>query len=192
MTFALRKPRTPDLPDWETANLADPDVGYRIAALLYDEAALLDERRFRNWIDWLSDDLRYLMPVRANRLPREASIELGGADEVAHYDETKTSFAVRIKRLETGMAWAEDPASRVRRFVSNVTVRSSTAYPEYVLARSYLSAYRSRVDDELGSITAARHDIWVKSDAPQGWSLRQRYIVPDDVILHIGNLSFWF
>ena len=39
-------------------------------------------------------------------------------------DETKATLAGRIARLDTGMAWAEDPPSRTRHLVSNVEVKA--------------------------------------------------------------------
>ena len=37
-----------------------------IEEFLYEEAALLDERRYTEWLDLLSDDLTYFMPLRRN------------------------------------------------------------------------------------------------------------------------------
>jgi 3-phenylpropionate/cinnamic acid dioxygenase small subunit len=192
MNLSLGAPKTSDLPDWGGARLAPPDLGYAIAALLFEEAALLDERRFAEWYAWLADDLRYIMPLRSNRLPRDLHRELGGPDHAAHFDEDKASFGMRIKRLKVGNAWAEDPPSRVRRFVSNVVVKSSVDHPDLIMARSYVSAYRSRVDDETGRITAARNDVWRQRGVAPGWELVSRRLIPDDVVLGIGNLSFWF
>ena len=33
---------------------------------LYAEADLLDERRFRDWLNLLADDITYFMPIRRN------------------------------------------------------------------------------------------------------------------------------
>src|SRR5258708_20380095 len=37
-----------------------------IEQFLYHEAALLDERRFPEWIDLIADDIHYHMPIRRN------------------------------------------------------------------------------------------------------------------------------
>src|SRR5258708_33206044 len=37
-----------------------------IEQFLYHEAALLDERRFPEWIDLIADDINYHMPIRRN------------------------------------------------------------------------------------------------------------------------------
>jgi len=41
-------------------------LGQEIADFLYREAELLDERRYREWLDLLADDIRYWMPMRRN------------------------------------------------------------------------------------------------------------------------------
>lgn len=40
-----------------------------IEQFLYREARLLDDRQFQEWLDLLTDDIRYWMPVRSNRYP---------------------------------------------------------------------------------------------------------------------------
>ena len=43
------------------------DVLRQVEQFLYREARLLDSRQFHQWIDLLSDDLRYPIPMRSNR-----------------------------------------------------------------------------------------------------------------------------
>ncbi len=42
--------------------------------------------------------------------------------DMFHFYENYKSIGLRIRRMETEYAWAEDPASRARRFVTNVRV----------------------------------------------------------------------
>src|SRR5919202_5596648 len=105
-----------------------------VEQFLYREARLLDERRFHEWLELLTDDVRYWMPVRSNRYPkaskaisildpdRYAEEGLAKDDELAILDETKETLARRVARLDTGMAWAEDPPSRTRHLIANVEV----------------------------------------------------------------------
>ena len=44
--------------------------------------------------------------------------------------ETKETLGRRIARLETGMAWAEDPPSRTRHMLSNIEVEPGDAASE--------------------------------------------------------------
>ena len=48
------------------------ELYYEIEQFLLDEADLLDERRFEEWLELMTDDVHYWMPTRANRLARGA------------------------------------------------------------------------------------------------------------------------
>ncbi len=48
--------------------MRDTIVG-EIEQFLYREARLLDDRKLHDWLDMLTDDIRYWMPVRSNRYP---------------------------------------------------------------------------------------------------------------------------
>ena len=39
---------------------------FEIEEFLYQEAELLDERRFEEWLELLTEDVRYFMPIRRN------------------------------------------------------------------------------------------------------------------------------
>ena len=41
-----------------------------VEQFLYREARLLDARRFHEWLELLTDDVRYWMPVRTSRYPK--------------------------------------------------------------------------------------------------------------------------
>ena len=46
------------------------EVVREVEQFLYREARLLDERRFREWLELLTDDVRYWMPGRSTRYPK--------------------------------------------------------------------------------------------------------------------------
>src|SRR6266513_1866379 len=91
------------------------EVTREVEQFLYREARLLDERRFHEWLALFTDDVHYWMGARANRYPRNSKA-------LSILDETKETLAGRVARLETGMAWAEDPPSRTRHVISNIEV----------------------------------------------------------------------
>ena len=49
--------------------VADPNLIREVEQFLYREARLLDERRFHDWLQLLTDDIRYWMCNRTNRYP---------------------------------------------------------------------------------------------------------------------------
>ena len=62
-----------------------------------------------------------------------------------HLDESRTSLEMRVERIETGFAWAEEPPTRTRHLVSNVRVRDGED-PGTVNVRSNLLLYHTRWD----------------------------------------------
>src|SRR6202011_2051207 len=86
------------------------DVGREVEQFLYREARLLDERRFREWLELFTDDVRYWMAGRSNRYPRSSkAIAILDPDryveddqmrenELAILDEDKTTLEGRIAR----------------------------------------------------------------------------------------------
>ena len=124
-----------------------PELQQEIEQFLYYESRVLDDRGYEEWYGLLAEDLHYFMPTRYNRLRRESDKEFSGPQEAAFFDEDKPSIAMRIRRLNTGMAWAEDPPSRTRHMVSNVVVRPR-GNGEYEVDCYYL-LYRSRLEREV-------------------------------------------
>ncbi|HEX5911621.1 MAG TPA: 3-phenylpropionate/cinnamic acid dioxygenase subunit beta, partial [Rubrobacter sp.] len=151
------------------------------------EAELLDERREREWLEsCIADDVEYLMPVRENR---ERSEGVGFSDESFYFQETRGSLELRVKRLETEYAWAEDPPSRTRHFVTNIRVAEGEEGE--VAVKSNLLLYRSRGSDPTADVLSAeRIDVLRKQD--DGWRLRRREILLDHSVVMTHNLSVFF
>ena len=84
---------------------------------LVDEAYLLDAQQYEAWLDTLTDDVRYVMPVRVTTA-RGAGFDTSPG--MAHFDEDKYSLSQRVARFATEHAWTEDPPSRLRHFITNV------------------------------------------------------------------------
>lgn len=143
-----------------------------VEQLLYREAHLLDSGRFAEWLELLAPDLRYWAPVRAE-VPRNQERE-SEASRLPLFDETKTSLALRISRLDTGLAWVENPATRTRRLITNVFVEEDANGLVHV--RSNLMLFRSRSFTDETILVGCREDKWSRSDR---WLLRERKILID-------------
>ncbi|WP_197520633.1 3-phenylpropionate/cinnamic acid dioxygenase subunit beta [Mycobacterium sp. E2479] len=161
------------------------ETHYEIEQFLYREARLLDERRFGEWIELFAEDARYVMPVRLNR-------EDGAAWE-SHsksFDDTRQTLAIRVNRLSTEYAWAEQPPSRVRHFITNVITETTPESGE-LIARSNELIYRSRGDvTDFNIISAQRVDRVRRADA--GWKIAHRWVALDQSTLSTHNLSMFF
>src|ERR1700760_4415079 len=108
-------------------------LAQEIAQFLYAEAELLDERRHEEWLALLADDIRYWMPMRRNfkfgDTEREFTRE---TEDVNWLDEGKDTLTRRVRQIQTGIHWAEEPQSRITHMVSNVQLLSAT--PDAVAA----------------------------------------------------------
>ena len=177
------------------------EVIREVEQFLYREARLLDERRFHEWVELFTEDVRYWMPIRSNRYPAEskaigrldqgqdAAIERVQAEELALLDETKATLRSRIARLDTGMAWAEDPPSRTRHMVSNIEVQEGDTASELQVYSNYL-VYRTRAETEQDFYIGRREDVLRHIDS--AWKIARRKILLDQNVLLAKNVSIFF
>lgn len=169
-----------------TTSRVDRDTVLDIQDFLYREALALDERRFRDWLALLADDIRYEVPVRVTR-EALADWELSPTSRI--FDDNSETLEVRVRRLETEFAWAEQPPSRTRHYVTNVIVDPTEVEGEY-LASSNCFIYRSRGDDPTPSLySLARKDTVRRSDG--GWKLARRWAAFDQSMINAHNLSIF-
>ena len=168
-------------------------LSQEITEFLYREAELLDERRYREWLDLLADDVRYWMPMRRNVKYGDEEGEFTRAlSDVNWFDEGKETLSRRVKQIETGIHWAEEPRSRLSHLVTNVQVRSaepSVAAPEDVAVTCRFLIYRNRVETETDILVGRREDALRRNGA--GWLLARRKIILDQNVLLSKNLTFF-
>jgi 3-phenylpropionate/cinnamic acid dioxygenase small subunit len=164
-----------------------------IEDFLYHEAELLDERRYREWLDLLADDIRYWMPMRRNVKLGEDEREFTRANsDVNWFDEGKDTLARRVKQIETGIHWAEEPRSRLSHLVTNVQVQGvepSLAASQEVSVTCRFLIYRNRVETETDILVGRREDVLRRNGA--GWLLARRKIILDQNVLLSKNLTFF-
>lgn len=162
---------------------------HEIEQFLYEEAALLDERRFHEWFELLADDLEYWMPVRTTRARGDEENEFAKPGETAFFDDTKETIETRIRKLDTGFSWSEDPPSRTRHLVNNVRILEKVSGSDVKVACNFM-VYRSRL--------ARDEDLWVgrREDTVRkvggAWKLAKRHIFLDQVSLKSKNMSIFF
>ena len=153
---------------------------------LYDEAASLDERRFDDWVAYLEQDLNYTAPLRLTRNGPNKDRDV--VRTMKHFDANYGSILMRTGRLSKS-AWAEDPPSRTRRFVTNVRIAECETAGEYEVV-SYLYVERSRMDNpENETISAERRDIWRL--VAGAYKLTRREIIVDQSTLGMSNFAIF-
>ena len=175
---------------------ADRDVHFEVEQFYYEEADLLDDGRFTDWLNLLAEDLDYWMPTRTNRLRRQQALSIAARGEAAFYDETKESLAWRIRRFDSGMAWAEDPPSRTRHLVTNVVAHHvepddrAGFTADDLEVRSAFLVYRNRLQREENIFAGRRIDILRRTEGRL--QVARRVILLDQNVLQAKNISTFF
>ncbi|MFG2884601.1 3-phenylpropionate/cinnamic acid dioxygenase subunit beta [Streptomyces sp. NPDC048297] len=162
----------------------DRDTVAEIQEFLYREALALDERRFRDWLAMLADDIVYEVPVRVTR---EAGAEWELAPTSRIFDDDRQTLEVRVRRLETDFSWAEQPPSRTRHYVTNVLV-DATDVPDTYLVHSNCFLYRSRGDSPTPSLYSLARKDTVRREGGT-WRLARRWAAFDQALINAHNLS---
>ncbi|PBC77072.1 3-phenylpropionate/cinnamic acid dioxygenase small subunit [Streptomyces sp. TLI_235] len=170
--------------------VSDEDIRlhFEVQHLYAVEAQLLDQHRYADWLELFAEDLHYWAPVRTNRLRRQQSLANGSPGEVAIFDETKASLTWRIRRFDSGMAWAEDPPSRTRHLITNVTVRHGTDAGEYIAESAFL-CYRNRLEREVDVYAGSRTDLLRRDPEDGRLLIARRTILLDQNVLLAKNIS---
>jgi 3-phenylpropionate/cinnamic acid dioxygenase small subunit len=170
-----------------------------VEQFLFREARLLDERKFHDWLGLFTEDVHYWMTARLNRYPRGSKAiaildpdrysDEDITDELGLFDEDIKTLTARVARLDTGMAWAEDPPSRTRHFISNIEVEPDASGAEVTVHCNFI-VYRSRGETEQDFFVGARVDKLRRADG--GWKIAGRRMVLDQNVLTAKNLSIFF
>jgi len=164
----------------------DRTVQQDIQEFMFREALALDERRFRDWLEFLSEDITYDVPLR---VVREGLAEWELSPNGRIFQDNKQTLEVRVRRLETDFAWAEQPPSRTRHYVTNVLVDAGEQDGEYEVS-SYCLIYRSRGDSiEPNFVSVFRKDLVRKT--PDGYEIARRWAAIDQAVINAHNLSIF-
>lgn len=166
-----------------------------VAEFLYEEAELLDSRRYTEWLDLLADDLVYFMPMRRNvkfgeHAARENTIQGEG---ISWFDEDKWTLGKRVEQIMTGVHYAEEPLSRVCHLVSNVRIldaQPDLADPAEVTVSSRFVLYQNRNAYESYTFIGKRTDRLRRRG--ESWQVARREIILDQNILLAKNLTVFF
>ena len=166
-----------------------------LAEFLYAEAEILDERRYDEWLALLADDIRYWMPMRRNvkygdETGREFTRE---GEDIAWFDEGKETLTRRVRQIQTGIHWAEEPQSRIAHMLSNIQLLEATPSVDAaaeVTAKCRFLIYRNRVETETDFLVGKREELLRREG--DGWRIARRKIILDQNVLMTKNLTCFF
>lgn len=155
---------------------------------LYREVRLLDQERYHEWVAMLTDDIHYHMPGIETRYRRDKTDQVHDLTRMAYYNDNLDDLKKRLRRLETGTAWSEDPATRYTHLITNIEV-IPTEREDEVLVYSNFLAYRNRNEKDQDTLIGNREDIWRKT--ADGYKLAKRVIILKQNILLSKNLNVY-
>jgi 3-phenylpropionate/cinnamic acid dioxygenase small subunit len=81
---------------------------------LFREAALIDQRRFSDWLEMFSADGRYWVPAN--------SFDINPRDHVSLINDSRARLEDRVFRLGLTTMYSQNPLSRTVHMISNVQV----------------------------------------------------------------------
>lgn len=170
---------------------AEFETTHELTQFLYLEADLLDEWRFDEWLELLAADLHYWAPVRENRVYRERRHETAAPGGSAYFEENRADMVQRVERLNTHLAWAEDPPSRTRHLVTNVRACETGTAGTFAVSSNFM-VYRTRSERDQDQIVGQRRDVLRSTTHEAGFEVVRREIRFDMATLLIKNLSSFF
>lgn len=117
-----------------------------VVEFLHREARLADEARYAEWLALWTDDAIYWVPATTDPAADPEQ-------HLSHIYDNRARLDTRVSMLRTGQRYSQEPASRMRRLISNIEVEAG-ADGELVAGSNFI----------LGELSIqARHDLhlWI-------------------------------
>ena len=103
-----------------------------VVEFLHKEARLADEARYAEWQALWTDDAVYWVPATTDPAADPDT-------HISHIYDNRGRLDTRIKLLQTGHRYSQEPASSMRRLISNIEVEG-TENGELVAGSNFLLA----------------------------------------------------
>lgn len=144
---------------------------------VYQEAALLDQRRFEEWLGLYTDDAVYWLPQRDGDDPSR--------DIAIIYDDWQ-ALRGRVVRLRSGFAYSQEPPSKTCHLVGNVRVAAENAGTMGV--SSSLVIVEARRGDQNVYAGSVEHTL--VPCGSDGYHIQRKVVRLLNADTPLGNLSF--
>lgn len=173
--------------------LAYLDLLREIEDFFFNEADLLDERDYDRWLELLAEDIVYWMPMRKNVSYANRHDDITAENDIAWFHDDKDTLRKRVKQIQTGIHWADEPISRVSHLITNVRLREprpSLAEGDQATTKCRFIVYRNRLEDETDLLVGRREDTLVRTGGQL--KIARRKIILDQSVLLAKNLTMFF
>jgi 3-phenylpropionate/cinnamic acid dioxygenase small subunit len=161
---------------------------FEVERFFTNEAELLDERRFEEWLELFAEDARYYMPIARNLAFNDPEPEYTRERaDASWFDEGKPDLCKRVLQIQSGDHWAEEPRSRTTHVVSNVHVTESR--DQELTIRSRFVVSQNRQEHGLNLFVGKRIDVLRRTNRLQ---VVHRTVLLDQSVLLAQNLTTFF
>lgn len=124
-----------------------------LADFVYQEARLLDEKRFDEWHSLFTEDARYWMPLTRGQPNAETHTSL--------FYEDKLLLKVRIERLKHPSAFSQQQPSFCQHILQQPALESSDAGANLSVTRTPFLYVETQLDNQiLLAGVAFHHLVW--------------------------------
>lgn len=169
-----------------------PFTGDTLTEFYYHEAECLDDSRLDEWLGLLTADVDYRVPIRVVRETGELATNSDFTNRGHYLWEDYGTLRTRIVRLDSEFAWAERPATRTRRLVTNIRRRDLVGgdpdTETRVLTNIAVYAYKRDSPDPV-ILTGERDDVLRVVDGE--FRLARRVVRLDANVLGLHSLSIF-
>ncbi|HBO3207945.1 aromatic-ring-hydroxylating dioxygenase subunit beta [Pseudomonas aeruginosa] len=166
------------------------ELQHAVEQFYFREAQLLDHRKYQEWLELMTEDIHYWVPIRTTQTSKNLEREYYGPGCNAHFDEDYDHLRARIRGRQSGLNWAEDPPSRSRHIISNVIVREISA--EKLEVSSAFLCYRNRLERMTDIYVGERRDVLLSTGGGLGFKIDKRTVLLDQSTITANNLSMFF
>ena len=116
-------------------------VAAELEQFVYDEARLIDEKRFEEWYELFTDDARYWMPLTRG--------QPDGENHTSLFYEDKLLLKVRIERLKSPRSFSQHQPSSCQHVLQRPSIEDDGAATGRIRLRTPFVYVESRLDDQV-------------------------------------------
>jgi benzoate/toluate 1,2-dioxygenase beta subunit len=111
--------------------ITDPQLYAEVASLLAQEALMLDEQRWRDWLALHTEDMVYWVPAWQSdfKLTDDPKLQLS-----LMYSESRLGLEERVFRIESEDSFASMPPDRTTHITSNILVTKADGAFDHIEA----------------------------------------------------------
>ena len=160
-----------------------PPYWQAIESFYRREILLLQDHRYREWLELMDPAIRYWVPVTTSTLKGLETRD----NEIGYYDENFDLLTARVAKLESRQSWVEQPPSRLRYFVQLIDVEAREDGTLSARSNLLLLQYRWNMEQQF---SGERADVLVVADGVL--RLRTRQVTLDRRAIGNQGLSVFF